>query len=166
VNGMMDPARLDAFLRDRRVGVLAIPREGRPPLSTPIWYDWDGRRVRMQVEATSAKAKLLGRAGGTLRVTLTVQAEAPPYRYAVLYGPALLGANEPGLRRRIADRYFGRMAGGMYVQQEEAAGRNESALRVVEMVPDRVASQDFGPDAGRFGRVYFALWRWLHPTRA
>jgi nitroimidazol reductase NimA-like FMN-containing flavoprotein (pyridoxamine 5'-phosphate oxidase superfamily) len=163
---MMERARLDAFLRDRRVGVLAIPRDGRPPLSTPVWYAWDGARMHIQVEATSTKAKLLERAGGTIRVALTVQAEAPPYRYAVLYGPATLRPNEPGLRRRLADRYFGRTAGGMYVQQEEAAGRDEAKLRVVEIVPDRVMSHDFAPEAGWSGRLYFALWRWLHPVRA
>ena len=162
----MDEQRLDAFLRDRRVAVLAIPRDGKPPLSTPIWYDWDGRRIRVQVEATSTKARLLERAGGTRRVALTVQAEAPPYRYAVLYGPATLGPNEPGLRQRIARRYFGRTAGDMYVKQEDAAGRDESKLRIIEIVPDRVASHDFGPEAGAFGRFYFALWRWFHPVRA
>lgn len=162
----MDSGRLDAFLRDRRVGVLAIPRDGRPPLSTPVWYDWDGRCVRIQVEATSAKAKLLARAGGSLRVAFTVQAEAPPYRYAVLYGPATLGPNQPALRRRIADRYFGRLAGGQYVREEEAAGRGDEALRIIELTPDRVAAHDFGPEAGAFGRAYFALWRLFHPTRA
>ena len=161
----MDQARLDRFLRDRRVGVLAVPRDGKAPLATPVWYDWDGRRARIQVEATSTKAKLLARAGGTPRVALTVQAEAPPYRYAVLYGPAVLRPNEPGLRRRIADRYFGRLAGGRYVQQEDAEGRDETKLRILEIVPDRIASHDFGPEAGRFGRVYFALWRRLHPGR-
>jgi nitroimidazol reductase NimA-like FMN-containing flavoprotein (pyridoxamine 5'-phosphate oxidase superfamily) len=163
---MIGPPWIDGFLHDRRVGVLAIPRDGRPSLSTPVWYDWDGRRLRLQVEATSTKAKLLERAGGGLRVGFTVQAEAPPYRYAVLYGPATLQPNEPGLRRRIARRYFGRVAGDMYVQQEDAAGRDESKLRIVEIVPDRVSAHDFGPEAGRFARVYFALWRLVHPVRA
>src|SRR5262245_56790498 len=100
------PAWIDRCLRDRRVGVLAIPRNGRAPLATPVWYDFDGERFRIQVEASSAKAKLLGRST-TLPVTLTIQSEAPPYRYTVLYGDATLRSAGPGLRRRLARRYFG-----------------------------------------------------------
>ena len=162
----MIDARLDAFLRHRRVGVLAMPREGRAPLATPIWYDWDGRVVRMQVETTSTKARLLARAGGSLPVSLTVQSELPPYRYAVLYGKAVLGPPTPGLRERVSRRYFGRLAGDMYVRQEEGAGRPESVLQTIELVPERIASHDFGPEAGAFGRFYFAVWRWFHPVRA
>jgi hypothetical protein len=122
--------------------------------------------LRPSAAATSTKIALLARAGGTRRVALIVQAEAPLYRYAVLYGPATLGPNDPGPRRRIARRYFGRTAGDMYVKQEDAAGRDESKLRLIEIVPDRVASHDFGPEAGAFGRFYFALWRWFHPVPA
>ena len=63
---------LDAFFRTRRVAVLAIPRAGRPPLTTPVWYDFDGARFRVQVEETSAKAKLLSRLGSA-PVSLAVQ---------------------------------------------------------------------------------------------
>jgi hypothetical protein len=53
----------------------------------------------------------------------------------------------------------------MYVKEEDAAGRDESKLRVIEVVPDRITSHDFGPEAGGFARLYFALWRRVHPTR-
>ena len=39
---MMDQATLDRFFRARRIAVLAVPRDGKPPLATPIWYDYDG----------------------------------------------------------------------------------------------------------------------------
>jgi hypothetical protein len=163
---MMDAPTLDQFLRERRVGVLAIPRDGKAPLATPIWYDYDGSVFRIQIEATSAKAKAIARLG-TAAVSLAVQSELPPYRYAVVYGIASLGAStDPKLRTRVARRYFGRFAGDQYVRQETADGRGETVLRVVTITPERVVSHDFRPEAGWFGRLYFALWRRLHPVPA
>jgi PPOX class probable F420-dependent enzyme len=158
----IDPA-LDAFLRARRVAVLSIARAGKPPISTPIWYDWDGQRFRMHVETTSAKARAIARLGAA-PVSVVVQSEVPPYRYAVAYGTATVrdGA-DPALRHAVARRYFGRMAGDMYHAREDAGGR---ALCTIEVVPERFVTHDFGPEAGRFGRLWFAVWRWLHPMPA
>jgi nitroimidazol reductase NimA-like FMN-containing flavoprotein (pyridoxamine 5'-phosphate oxidase superfamily) len=162
----MDEKKLESFLRARRVAVLAIPREGRSPLTAPVWYDYDGTRFRVQVEATSAKAKLFaGR--DAIPVSLTVQSEVPPYRYAVVHGSARLGANaEAGLRRRLARRYFGGPGGDLYVAEEEKRGVDDAALRVIEVAPDRVVSHDFHEEAGRLGRLYFRLYRLLRPVPA
>jgi hypothetical protein len=163
---MMIDAALDSFLHGRRVAVLAIPRPAKPPLTSPVWYDYDGSRFRVQVEATSTKAKALDRQGPT-PVSLTIQSEVPPYRYAVAYGTARLGAGGSGeLRRRMARRYFGRLAGDMYDAQEEKQGRHANRLRVIEIVPERFVTHDFRPEAGRFGRLYFAIYRWLRPVPA
>jgi nitroimidazol reductase NimA-like FMN-containing flavoprotein (pyridoxamine 5'-phosphate oxidase superfamily) len=152
----MDRATLDRFLRDRRVGVLAIPLDDKPPLTHPVWYDFDGAVFRIQVEATSAKAKRFR--AGPLAVSFTVQSEVPPYRYAVVYGTATLGPSaDPALRTRVARRYFGRLAGDQYVQQETKEGRGEAAFRVITITPERVVSHDFGPEAGWFGRAFFRL---------
>jgi nitroimidazol reductase NimA-like FMN-containing flavoprotein (pyridoxamine 5'-phosphate oxidase superfamily) len=157
---------VDPFLRDRRVAVLAISRGDRAPLTTPVWYDYDGACFRIQVEATSAKAKAVARRG-TVPVSLAVQSEVPPYRYVVVYGAATLRATgDAALRRRVARRYFGRLAGDSYVAQEEQRGVAAGALRIVEVVPERVVTHDFRPEAGRFGRLYFALWRRLRPVPA
>lgn len=156
---------LDEFLRERRVAVLAIPRGERSPVTTPVWYDWDGARFRVQVEAASVKAKQF--ASGPRAVSLTVQSELPPYRYAVVHGTATLGDNrEAGLRRKLARRYFGRLGGDQYVADEEQRGVTDDTLRVIEIAPERVVSHDFHEQAGRFGRLYFTLYRWLRPLRA
>ena len=162
----MEASTLDRFLRGRRVGVLAIPRSARAPLATPVWYDYDGTRFRIQVEATSAKAKLLGRAAAT-PVSLVVQSEVPPYRYAIVYGGARVHVGgDAALRRSTARRYFGRLAGDAYVAQEDAAGRHAADLRIIEITPERIVTQDVRPEAGWFGRAYFALYRWLRPVPA
>jgi PPOX class probable F420-dependent enzyme len=162
----MNDAWLEKFLAERRVAVLAIPRAGRSPLSAPVWYDYDGKHFRVQVEATSAKAKAFG-ADATLPVSLTIQSEAPPYRYAVIHGRATLRPNqETGLRRRLARRYFGRFAGDQYVAEEEKRGVDDAALRLIEIEPERTVAHDFRPEAGRFGRLYFSLYRRLRPPPA
>lgn len=162
----MDDHTLDRFLRDRRVAVLAVPRGERPPLATPIWYDYDGTRFRIQVEATSAKAKLVGRRP-TTPVSLVVQSEVPPYRYAIVYGTArLIETGDPDLRRRVARRYFGRLAGDQYVAQEDATGVSAAGLRIIEITADRIVTHDFRPEAGWFGRLYFGVYRWLRPVPA
>jgi len=163
---MIPTAKLPRFLKARRVAVLAIPRDGRPPLATPIWYDYDGERFRIQVEVTSAKAKLLGRRE-TTPVSLVVQSEVPPYRYAIVYVSACLrdGA-DPELRRRVARRYFGRLAGDQYIAQEDASGRGVAAQRIIEITPERVVTHDFRPEAGWFGRLYFGIYRWFRPVPA
>lgn len=157
---------LDRFFRHRRVAVIAIPRAGRSPLATPVWYDFDGARFRIQVEATSAKARAFAGAE-SLPVSLTVQSEVPPYRYAVVHGRATLRPNDqPGLRRTLARRYFGRLVGDMYVAEEEKRGVGEQALQILELVPARTVAHDFSPEAGVTGRLYFALCRWLRPVPA
>lgn len=157
---------LDAFLRNRRIAVLAIPRPGRSPLTTPVWYDYTGAHFSVQVEATSAKAKAFAGAAD-LPVSLTVQSEVPPYRYAVVHGRATLrGATEPGLRRRLARRYFGRLGGDLYVSEQERNGVDDAALRSIEIVPEHTVAHDFRPEAGRLGRLYFALYRRLRPPPA
>lgn len=89
----------------------------------------------------------------------------PPYRYAVVQGRATLRANDQiGLRRRLARRYFGRLAGDMYMAEEEKRGVDDRALQVIEIVPERTLAHDFRPEADVVGRLYFALYRWLRPV--
>ena len=161
----MNEHALDRFFRGRRVAILSIPRDGRSPLSAPVWYDYDGKSFRVQVEATSAKARAFAKAG-TLPVSLAVQSEIPPYRYAVVHGPATLRENEAGLRRRLARRYFGRLAGDLYVAEEVKKGVDDAALRLLEIVPERTVAHDFHPEAGVFGRLWFGIHRRLWPTPA
>jgi PPOX class probable F420-dependent enzyme len=161
----MTPAALDAFYRDRHVAVLAIPRADRPPYMSPVWYDWDGRVFRVQIEPAGAKGKLVGRQPG-LQISMTIQSEVPPYRYAVVYGSATLKPNDdPTLRRRIARRYLGWLAGEQFVRDGEKEIA-DADMRVLEIVPERVSSTDFAPDAGWFGRAYMKVWTRLFPVQA
>jgi nitroimidazol reductase NimA-like FMN-containing flavoprotein (pyridoxamine 5'-phosphate oxidase superfamily) len=163
----MNDESLNRFLRARRVGVLSIPRSaGKPPLSSPVWYDYNGSCFRIHVEAASAKAKAIARNGGA-PVSFTIQSEVPPYRYAIVYGRArVVAGGDADLRRRVARRYFGRLVGDMYITQEEQKGPAANQLATIEIHPDRFVTHDFRPEAGLTGRLYFALYRWLRPVPA
>jgi hypothetical protein len=97
---------------------------------------------------------------------MTIQSEVPPYRYAVVYGSATLKPNDdPTLRRRIARRYLGWLAGEQFVRDGEKEIA-DADMRVIEIVPERVSSTDFAPDAGWFGRAYMKIWTRLFPVQA
>ncbi len=159
------PSWVHGFLRDRRVAVLSLVRGDRLPLTTPVWYDWDERVFRVVVEVTSRKARLLARRP-TTDASITVQSEWPPYRYVVMYGVARLTDESPAvLRRALARRYFGRLGGDMYLDEEAKRGATDATMRVVTITPTRVQSHDFHPEAGRLGRAYFGIYRRLAPLR-
>ena len=167
---MIPSHELDAFLRGRRVGILSMNRgPDKPPLTHPIWYDYDGKTFRVQVEDTSAKAKLLRRVGKA-PCSFAVQSEVPPYRYAIAYGTAALAeigaAANAELRRSIARRYVGRAAGAMYIADAEKQGWTADRLALIEITPDRFVTHDFRPEAGLSGRAYFGVYRWLRPVPA
>ena len=74
----------EEFLADVHVGILAIARKDKGPLALPIWYQYEDGAVIIGMGGNSLKAKLLRSAG---RATMTVQTEAPPYKYVMVEGP-------------------------------------------------------------------------------
>ncbi len=141
---MADPVMTDderaAFLGDVRVGVLAIERAGKGPLAHPIWYVYDGTDVIITMEATSAKATLLQRAG---RATMVVQDETPPYRYVSVEGPVTITPAQEGDGydlREVAIRYLGPEAGQEYA--DEVGGSFDAVT--VRLRPERWLTVDYG----------------------
>lgn len=106
----------ERFLAEARVGVLSVAAEdGRPPLAMPVWYLYEpGGEIRFVTGGDSRKMKLVRDAG---RVALTVQDEAPPYRYVTVEGD-VAGYEEPADpadRRAVAERYLGDEGGAAYL---------------------------------------------------
>lgn len=163
---MTMPLWVDRFLRQRRVGVLALARIKRTPLTTPVWYEWSGQVLRIVVESDSAKARLVARHAEGVPASVTVQSEWPPYRYVVMHGTARIVDRPPGpLRKHLARRYFGLVGAASYLAQEAQRGATDDTMRVLEIAPQRVDSHDFHPEAGLVGRLYFAVYRRLRPLR-
>ena len=111
----------EAFLSEPHIGVLSIPRDGRGPLTAPIWYCYaPGESLRVMIGKNSQKAKLL--AVGT-RVSLCAQQETPPYKYVTAEGAVVRiaeGTEEDIVE--LASRYLGEEQGKVYADNMPTAG--------------------------------------------
>ena len=75
----MTTEQREASLAELHVGVIAVERPDRAPLSVPIWYGYQpGGDVMVWTDTGSLKEKLIRAAG---RFAITAQNEQPPYPY-------------------------------------------------------------------------------------
>ncbi|WP_163506721.1 pyridoxamine 5'-phosphate oxidase family protein [Fodinicola acaciae] len=126
----------EAFLADLHVGVISIERDGRAPLTVPIWYDYADGDVIIWTEQQSRKAALIKSAG---RFSLCVQREEPPYQYVSVDGP-VVGWQEPAptdVITRIARRYLGD-DGDAYLESA-----SDAPTVLIRMRPERWSSMDY-----------------------
>jgi len=141
----MSRSEREAFLAETRVAVISVAEGGRGPLTVPVWYRYEpGGVVRFVTGGTSRKARLM-RASG--RLSLCVQTETPPYKYASVEGPArIVGAPDSERDvKAIAVRYLGSQMAEMYL----AATAGERAGSVlVELVPERWLTVDYAKAFG------------------
>lgn len=141
----MTRAEREAFLAETRVGVISVGEPGRGPLAVPVWYHYaPGGVVRFVTGGASRKAALI-RASG--RLTLLVQTETPPYKYASVEGPARIAGPPDFARdvRAMAMRYLGEAMGEMYLAAT-AAEREGTVL--VELTPERWLTVDYAKTFG------------------
>ncbi|GGS41188.1 pyridoxamine 5'-phosphate oxidase family protein [Actinokineospora fastidiosa] len=128
----------EAFLNERRVGVIAVGRADRGPLAVPVWYRYADGEVQVWIERDSVKDKVLRKAG---RFTLVAQSEELPYRYVSVEGPVVAADAPPTREQAVA-------IAGRYLSPEEADGYVDSALGessvLVRMRPEKWLSSDQG----------------------
>jgi PPOX class probable F420-dependent enzyme len=132
--------QLDRFLRRPRVAVLAYLRRDGSPNQISIWYDYKAGELSFSMETSSPKVRALRR---DPRVTVTIQDERPPYRSVVIDGELELddrGADVT-LPMSLADRYFGRVAGGIYRRRYEARRASEGTT-IARLAPHAVRGLD------------------------
>ncbi len=138
----MTDAERDSFLLERRVGVLAIGRDGAGPLVAPIWYRYlPGEGFEICMGGSTAKAVRL-RAEG--RASICVQDESRPYRYVSVEGTVSvepLGDVEQArpVIEQMASRYLGDAAGAAYAK----AFRTPDEV-VVRVTPTRWRTEVLG----------------------
>jgi PPOX class probable F420-dependent enzyme len=123
----MSTDEIDALLRAPQVGVLATADDKGRPEGTPIWFDWDGERVRVLVHRDSRKARNIR---ANPHVSLTVDTRAAPYRGVVLRGTAELSGPDPQLRRSLAIRYLGEQTGRSYVEKTAALDAEDALVTI------------------------------------
>ncbi len=142
---IMSREEREAFLADVRVGILSLNQEGRGPLTTPVWYAYEpGGDVQVVTERASRKGKLLEEGQ---RISLCVQEEAPPYKYASVEGPIIRIEPSDAERheRALAHRYLGPEAGDRYM--ESVSGDRDAAGSIlVHMRPERWLTADYSKE--------------------
>lgn len=133
----MTKGEREKYLAGLHVGVIAVERPDRAPLSVPIWYGYEpGGDVLLWTEADSVKHRLIRDAG---RFAITAQDEQPPYKYVTAEGDVT--AIEPARDaevRAIAVRYLGEQDGGQFTDQNLTP---TSVL--IRMRPQRWLSTDY-----------------------
>lgn len=127
----------EKYLAGLHVGVIAVERPDRAPLSVPIWYGYEpGGDVLLWTEADSVKHRLIRDAG---RFAITAQDEQPPYKYVTAEGDVT--AIEPARDaevRAIAVRYLGEQEGGQFTDENLTP-----TSVVIRMRPQRWLSTDY-----------------------
>jgi PPOX class probable F420-dependent enzyme len=127
----------EQYLADLHVGVIAVERPGRAPLSVPIWYGYQpGGDVLLWTDSESVKHKLIRDAG---RFAITVQDERPPYKYVTAEGDVTgIAPAEDAVVRAIAVRYLGEQEGGQFADQNLTP-----TSVIIRMRPQRWLSTDY-----------------------
>jgi PPOX class probable F420-dependent enzyme len=77
------PPEADALLGRANPAVIATLRPDGSPHTAVTWYDWDGERLLVNMDATRLRLKLMRR---DPRVSLTVMDGADWYRQLTIFG--------------------------------------------------------------------------------
>lgn len=126
----------EAFLADLHVGIVAIARDGEPPLAAPVWYSYEpGGDVVFVFETGSEKIRLFETVG---RASLCVQNETMPYKYVTVEGPAVVGDTDDDVQRSLAHRYLGSEIGDLYL-----GAIADIVSRVARITPTRWRTVDY-----------------------
>lgn len=130
----------EQYLAGLHVGVIAVERPDRAPLSVPIWYGYEpGGDVTVGTTEGSVKEKLIRAAG---RFSITAQDEQPPYKYVTAEGDVTeIGPADEAEMRAIAIRYLGEEAGNQFA--DETA---DESMVVIRMRPQRWLSTDYSKE--------------------
>ena len=131
----LDGRARDAFLADRRLGVLTLHDDRGTPIGVPLWYGWDGCEVEMFAER---QAPAVLRLEQDPRATVLVTHIPPePARWVSLEGRVVI---DPEFGQETAARLAER-----YLVDPESVAANLRRLQNADLVrlwfvPDRIRS--------------------------
>lgn len=100
----LDDAARDAFLADRRLGILTLHDASGAPIALPLWYRWDGRSVEMFSERKAPKIRLLAHDARASVLVTNIPPE--PARWVSLEGRITIDDDGQATGIRLAERYL------------------------------------------------------------
>jgi PPOX class probable F420-dependent enzyme len=119
----------DLLTKKKAFANLATVNADGTPQVTPVWFDWDGSRLRINTAKGRVKDKNLRR---TPAVALTIMDPDNPYRYIQVKG-RVANVTESG-----ADAHIDALS-KKYTGQDRYAKRTPGEVRVIfTITPDRV----------------------------
>ena len=119
----------DLLTKKKAFANLATVNADGTPQVTPVWFDWDGSRLRINTAKGRVKDKNLRR---TPTVALTIIDPDNPYRYVQVKG-RVANVTESG-----ADAHIDSLS-KKYTGQDRYAKRTPGEVRVIfTITPDRV----------------------------
>ena len=119
----------DLLTKKKAFANLATVNADGTPQVTPVWFDWDGSRLRVNTAKGRVKDKNLRR---TPAVALTIMDPDNPYRYIQVKG-RVANVTESG-----ADAHIDALS-RKYTGQDRYAKRTPGEVRVIfTIMPDRV----------------------------
>ena len=126
-----DEAR-DAFLAERRLGILMFLDQNAAPIGVPLWYRWDGRVIEMISERDVGKMRRLEKDPRASVLVTNIPPE--PGSWVSLEGRIVLSEGGQEAGERLIDRYV--------LDPRQAAGfrkvfRKADLVRL-SLVPDRI----------------------------
>ena len=125
------------FLKEDRIGVLGINREGSPPQQVPVWFLFEDGVIWMMSEKRVPKIENLKK---DPRVSLCVDESTFPYQAVVAYGTLTLSEEDVKERRSaIASMYLGTVKGEAYANEPRPKG-----VILLRLEPDHFYSFDDG----------------------
>jgi PPOX class probable F420-dependent enzyme len=101
----MSVGQRDAFLQETRIGTLVTLDADGAPVPVPVWYEWDGERVRLFTGRDSHK---VARIRNDARVSLSVaEPVGVPEAWVSVEGTATVEQDGGfALAERLARRYY------------------------------------------------------------
>jgi general stress protein 26 len=131
----MSDGERDAFLAERRYGILTTVRTNGMPVSLPVWYEWDGATLRMFGHEASGKLKRLKH---DARATVVVVNHPDEMENWVAFDGSIAVHNEGGLElaERVFDRYY--PPGDERRPALESWRKMKDAWRLLELTPDSI----------------------------
>lgn len=131
----MTVTQRDAFLAQRRYGILTTLRRDGGPVSVPVWYEWDGTTVRMFCHEASGKLKHLK--NDARATVLVVNDPGEPENWVSFDGRVTI-RDEGGfeMAERVFDRYYPAGDGRRSALDSWRKMKNE--WRLLELTPDAI----------------------------
>ena len=134
----MSDKQRERFLSEPRYGILNTLRSDGSPIGVPVWFDWDGEKIRVFTSVVSPKIKRLQ---ADPRASLLVVNHPTEEESWVSFDGSALIREEGGfeLAEKLASRYWD-LSDPKRRETLELWRKAAAALRVLELRPERIRS--------------------------